>query len=143
MVGPKSPSSYLASKTPVDAIEQMFDDSHVSTRDQLLVSALHGTALLRAEQHGSIQRAIQSLQQLADGRSDLMAEAAGIIAGTWFADPTTHRGYELIGSGLLIVSADALDFDQLQHWLNVGNARGGAARRPQHRSSSPTWASER
>ena len=38
-------------------------------------------------------------RQIADSRNDILAEAAGITAGSWCASPATHLGYELIGAG--------------------------------------------
>lgn len=109
----------------------------MATPDRLLGSALHGTALRRAEDHASIEAAIAELQQIAPGRADLFAEAAGITAGAWFAAPAIHVGYELIGAGLLVVSADKLDFESLTRWVRVGYDRGQAARRPPHPHSQP------
>ena len=43
----------------------------------------------------------EELRQIADGRNDILAEAAGITAGSWYASPATHIGYELIGAGML------------------------------------------
>lgn len=43
-------------------------------------------------------------RQIADGRNDILAEAAGITAGSWYASPATHVGYELIGAGMLILA---------------------------------------
>jgi hypothetical protein len=37
---------------------------------------------------------IEELRQIADGRDDILAEAAGITAGSWYAGPATHVGYE-------------------------------------------------
>jgi hypothetical protein len=36
---------------------------------------------------------IEELRQIADGRNDILAEAAGITAGAWYAWPSTHVGY--------------------------------------------------
>ena len=41
-----------------------------------------------------------------DGRNDILAEAAGITAGSWYASPATHVGYELIGAGMLSPAGD-------------------------------------
>jgi hypothetical protein len=65
----------------------------MSTKDQLLNSALHGTAMRYGDE------SIEELRQLADGRNDILAQAAGITAGSWYASPATHVGYELIGAG--------------------------------------------
>jgi hypothetical protein len=58
------------------------------------------------------------LRQIADGRNDILAEAAGIEAGSWYAWPSTHVGYELIGAGMLILAGGGhgfpLDYDELE-----------------------------
>jgi hypothetical protein len=76
----------------------------MSTTDQLLFSALHGTAMRYAAERRSLDESIEELRQLADGRNDILAEAAGIDAGSWYAWPSTHVGYELIGAGMLILA---------------------------------------
>jgi hypothetical protein len=69
----------------------------------------------------------------ADGRNDILAEAAGITAGSWYASPATHVGYELIGAGMLIVAGGGhglpLDYDELARWTRLGFERGIASRR--------------
>jgi hypothetical protein len=76
----------------------------MSTKDQLLYSALHGTAMRYAAERRNLDEAIEELHQIADGRNDILAEAAGITAGSWYASPATHVGYELIGAGMLILA---------------------------------------
>jgi hypothetical protein len=71
----------------------------MSNPDQLLYSALFGTAMRYAAERRSLDESIEELRQLADGRNDILAEAAGITAGSWYAWPSTHVGYELIGAG--------------------------------------------
>jgi hypothetical protein len=71
----------------------------MSTPDQLLYSALHGTAMRYAAERRNLDESIEELRQIADSRNDILAEAAGITAGSWYASPATHVGYELIGAG--------------------------------------------
>jgi hypothetical protein len=40
-------------------------------------------------------------------RNDILAEAAGISAGYWYAWPTTDIGRELIAAGMLIMAGAA------------------------------------
>jgi hypothetical protein len=91
----------------------------MSTKDQLLYSALHGTAMRYAAERRNLDESIKELRQIADGRNDILAEAAGITAGSWCASPATHVGYELIGAGMLIAAGDGrglpLDYDELEH----------------------------
>jgi hypothetical protein len=49
----------------------------MSTKDQLLFSALHGTAMRYAAERRNLDESIEELRQLADGRNDILAEAAG------------------------------------------------------------------
>ena len=43
----------------------------------------------------NLDESIEELCQIADGRNDILAEAAGVTAGPWYASPATHVGYEL------------------------------------------------
>jgi hypothetical protein len=99
----------------------------MSTKDQLLYSALHGTAMQYAAERRNLDESIEELRQLADGRNDILAEAAGITAGSWYASPATHVGYELIGAGILILAGGGrgfpLDYDDLERWTRVGYER--------------------
>ena len=104
----------------------------MSTKDQLLYSALHGTAMRYAAERRNLDESIEELRQIADGRNDLLAEAAGITAGSWYASPATHVGYELIGAGMLILAGGGrglpLDYGELERWSRVGYERGMRAR---------------
>jgi hypothetical protein len=105
----------------------------MSTKDQLLYSFLHGTAMRYAAERRNLDESIEELRQIADGRNDILAEAAGITAGSWYASPATHVGYELIGAGMLIVAGGGsglpMDYDELERWTRVGFERGTAAKR--------------
>jgi hypothetical protein len=54
----------------------------MSTNDQLLFSALHRTAMWYAAERRNLDESIEELRQIADGRNDILAEAAGITAGS-------------------------------------------------------------
>jgi hypothetical protein len=82
----------------------------MSTKDQLLYVALHGTAMRYAAERPSLDESIEELRQIADGRNDILAEAAGITAWSWYASPATHVGYELIGAGMLILAGGGRGF---------------------------------
>jgi hypothetical protein len=43
----------------------------------------------------NLDESIKEVRQIADGRNDILAEAAGITAGSWYASPATHVGSEL------------------------------------------------
>ena len=104
----------------------------MSTKDQLLYSALDGTAMRYAAERRNLDESIEELRQIADGRNAILAEAAGITAGYWYASPATHVGYELIGAGMLILAGDGrglpFDYDQLERWARVGYERGVRSR---------------
>ena len=105
----------------------------MSTKDQLLYSALHGTAMRYTAERRNLDTSIEELRQIADGRNDILAEAAGITSGSWYASPATHVGYELIGAGMLILAGGCrglpMDYDELERWTRVGYERGMASRR--------------
>ena len=58
----------------------------MSTADQKLSSAITGEALLAA-QRSELQPIIDQLAEVSQGRDDLRIEAAGNMAGAWFANP--------------------------------------------------------
>jgi hypothetical protein len=100
----------------------------MSTQDQLLHSFLHGTAMRYTAKRRNLDESIEELRQITDGRNDILAEAAGITAGSWYAWPSTHVGYELIAAGMLIAAGDGrglpMDYDELERWTRVGFERG-------------------
>jgi hypothetical protein len=105
----------------------------MSTKDQLLYSAVHGTAMRYAAERRNLDESIEELRQIADSRNDILAEVAGIEAGSWYASPATHVGYELIGAGMLILAGNGrglpFDYDELERWTRVGYERGMRSRR--------------
>jgi hypothetical protein len=105
----------------------------MSTPDQLLSSTLHGTAMRYAAERRNLADSIAELREIAGGRDDILAEAAGIEAGAWYAWPSTHAGYELVAAGMLIMAAGhdgkPLDYNALERWTRVGYERGMTSRR--------------
>jgi hypothetical protein len=81
----------------------------------------------------SIDKSIEELREIADGRNDILAEAAGITAGCWYASPATHVGHELIGAGVLILAGGGqgfpLDMTSLSAGTRVGFERGMRSRK--------------
>jgi hypothetical protein len=75
----------------------------------------------------NVDESIEELRQIADGRNDILAEAAGITAGSWGASPATHVGYEADRAGMLIAAGDGrglpMAYDELQRWTRVGYER--------------------
>jgi hypothetical protein len=100
----------------------------MSTKDQLLSVALHGTAMRYAAEKRDLAKSIAELREMANGRNDILAKAAGIEVGSWFAWPSTHVGHELVAAGMLIMAGGhdgkPLDFDELERWTRVGYERG-------------------
>ena len=80
----------------------------------------------------NLDESIEELRQIADGRNDILAEAAGITADSWYASPATHVGYELIGAAMLILAGGGrgfpLDYDELERWTRIGFERGMRSR---------------
>ena len=74
-----------------------------------------------------LTKSIEELRQIADGRNDILAEAAGITAGSWYASPATHVGHELIAAGMLMLAGGGngtpLDYHELERWTRVGYER--------------------
>jgi hypothetical protein len=105
----------------------------MSTPDQLLSVALHGTAMRYAAERRNLAESIAELREIANGRDDILAEAAGIQAGSWYASPSTHAGYELVAAGMLIMAAGhdgrPLDYEALERWTRVGYERGMRSRK--------------
>jgi hypothetical protein len=91
--------------------------SHVSTKDQILSSELHGEALLTARRP-ELRPLIDHLREVAQGRDDIRTECAGILAGSWFSS-TARRGEELMAAGLLML-AGPVDLDELDRWMRTG-----------------------
>ena len=58
----------------------------------------------------------------------MLAEAAGISVGAWYAWPATRPGFELVAAGMLIMAAGhegkPFDFEELERWTRVGFERG-------------------
>jgi hypothetical protein len=100
----------------------------MSTKDQLLSVALHGTAMRYAAEKRDLAESIAELRQLADGNDDMLAEAAGIAAGAWYAWPATRQGSELVAAGMLIMASghdgNLMDYEALERWSRVGCERG-------------------
>src|SRR5688500_17182868 len=105
----------------------------MSTPEQLLFSALHGTAMRYAAELRNLSESITELREMADGRNDVLAEAAGITAGSWCANPAAHVGHELLAAGMLILAGGGhglpLDYRELERWTRIGFERGMASRR--------------
>jgi hypothetical protein len=63
----------------------------MSTTDQLLFSALQGTAIRHAAVCRNLDESFEELRQIADGRNDILAEVAGIEVCSWYARRPARR----------------------------------------------------
>jgi hypothetical protein len=86
-----------------------------------------------AAEKRNLAESIAELRDMAGGRDDILAEAAGIQAGSWYAWPSTHVGHELIAAGMLIMAGGGngtpLNYDELERWTRVGYERGMRSRK--------------
>jgi hypothetical protein len=100
----------------------------MSTKDQLLSVALHGTAMRYAAERRNLAESIAELREIADGNDHVLGEAAGITVGSWYAWPSTRPGFELVAAGMLIMASGhdgkPLDYQELERWTRVGFERG-------------------
>ncbi len=100
----------------------------MSTKEQLLYSAVHGTAMRYAAERRSLDESIEDLRHIADGHDDVLAEAAGITVGSWYAWPSTRPGFELVAAGMLIMASGhdgkPMDYEALERWTRTGYERG-------------------
>jgi 5-hydroxyisourate hydrolase-like protein (transthyretin family) len=87
--------------------------------DRILCARLSGTAIRLARAGGSIDEAVAELRTLAGGRGDLLAEEAGLMAGTWSVRVDT--GDYLLAAGLLMLAG--ADHDLIARWVDVGRER--------------------
>jgi len=105
----------------------------MSTKDQLLSVALHGTAMRYAAEQCNLAESIAELREMANGRNDILAEAAGIEAGSWYASPAIRVGHELLAAGMLILAGGGngkpLDYTELERWTRIGYERGMKSRK--------------
>jgi hypothetical protein len=111
----------------------------MASQDRLLLSELHGTAWRHAAEQLSLSESIAELGEMAAGRNDILAEAAGIQAESWYASPATHVGHELICAGMSILASGGngapLDYGELERWARIAYGRGVRSRTASAESS--------
>lgn len=98
--------------------------------DGILVAQLSGRAIRLARDKGSIAEAIADLRERAGGRSDLLAETAGLMGGYWSATSATQSGDYVVAFGLLIMAG--ADHARIAEWVELGRLR---ARSPGQREA--------
>ena len=59
----------------------------MASKDRLLYSALYGTAWRHPVEQHNLAEAVAELREMAGGRNDILAEAAGVTAEAWYAAP--------------------------------------------------------
>jgi hypothetical protein len=87
--------------------------------DRILCAHLSGTAIRLARAGGPINEAVAELRGLAGGRADLLAEEAGLMAGTWSVWIGT--GEYLLTAQLLVMAG--ADHNRIAEWVDVGRER--------------------
>ena len=78
---------------------------------------LHGTAIRYAAEKRDLAEPIANCGRWRAARNDILAEAAGVEAGAWHADPATHDGHELIAASMPILASGhgaPLDYHALE-----------------------------
>lgn len=88
----------------------------MSTRDQIATAQLHGAAMRCVHRQVPVDEAVAILREITT-RPDLLAEAAGILAGA--ADPDTGERPWRITAARFLVAAGA-DRELLPGWIERG-----------------------
>jgi hypothetical protein len=98
--------------------------------DRIIVARLTGTAKhyarWEAPDDETIVAAVADLQEIADGRADLLAEVAGIFLGTSEGEPDEPRARN---AAEFCCRAGA-DPDLIPGWIEEGRRRAAQARQP-------------
>ena len=74
-----------------------------------LDEALHGTAIRYAAEKRNPAESIAEHREIINGHNDILAEAAGITAGSWYTSPVTRIVHGLIAVGTLILACGGAD----------------------------------
>jgi hypothetical protein len=91
--------------------------------DGIITARLAGTAGRYASRDPlDVDVALAELRELADGRSDLLAERAGVIFGFRDEDARDGRWPSRALEAALLIAADA-DLTRLMEWIAVGQER--------------------
>jgi hypothetical protein len=105
----------------------------MSTKDQLLYSALHGIAMRYAADAAASINPSRSCARSPMAATTSWPRPRALPAGYWYASPATNVGHELIGAGMLILAGGGqgfpLDYDELERWTRVGYERGMRSRK--------------
>lgn len=78
-----------------------------------------------ATEQRNVAESVAELREIANGRNDILAEAAG-IGRVMVCVTSKPRRHELVGAGMLIsaggVNGTPLDYDELEHWTEWGTS---------------------
>lgn len=102
-------------------------EPHADTEQEM---ALIWRARLLADAETSIDTAVVDLRELAEGRADLLASAAGSQIGTYLGSPRTTDPHRLIAGALLVLAGADADLvedavESVRRWS--GSLAHGAA----------------
>jgi hypothetical protein len=115
-------STYFTSKRSTDQVERVAKAGNKHQR----------TMARKAREQDRLASAYVALVGMTE-HDEVLAEDAGITAGSWYAWPSTHMGYELVAAGMLIMAGGhdgkPLDFDELERWTREGYERGFRSRK--------------
>src|SRR5215472_13401027 len=93
--------------------------------DRITLAQLHGASRRHARRPhptaGQREAAVTELADIAAGRADLLAEAAGITAGAHAGDPDEAT---YLRAAQLLIDAGA-DTAQIEYWTGEGRRRAG------------------
>jgi hypothetical protein len=94
------------------------------------MSLIWRARLLAADATASIDGAVVELRELAEGRADLLAAAAGSQIGTYLASPRTTDPHRLLAGALLVMAGADSDLiedavESVRRW--TGSLAHGAA----------------
>ena len=94
----------LATGNQPSSVEHSFDTNESSLCPTSSSLSLCTALRFRyATERRNLADSIEELREIANGRDDIIAETAGLIARSWYASPATHVGHELIAAGMLIL----------------------------------------
>ena len=100
-----------------------------SQADRLLIAEIHGEARHRAqwrELTGEEAAAVAELRKLAGGRTDLLAEVAGVLEGAREGEMDEPLARQAAG----LCRAAGADPEAIPAWIAEGRRRRDAARMP-------------
>jgi hypothetical protein len=112
----------------VSRISGKRDERSVSDADELTVARLAGAAQRHAPRREPTEEetaaAVAELREIADGRGDLLAEAAGLLTGFYRGTAEEARA----AAAARYCRAAGADPDLIPRWIAAGQRRASVAR---------------